>query len=32
MGWTPPHLSASVCQTEIDVSVNGEYEESTHED
>jgi hypothetical protein len=26
MGWTPPHLSASICQTEIDHSVNDKDE------
>ena len=27
MGWTPPHLSASMCQTEIvDISVNDKEE------
>ena len=26
MGWTPPHLSTSMCQTEIDISVNDKIE------
>lgn len=29
MGWTPSHLPASMCQTEIEVSVNDEKKEST---
>jgi hypothetical protein len=26
MGWTPPHLSASMCQTKIEYSVNDKEE------